>query len=108
MNAAFSSLLTLFSSALVLHTLDRAIAYCMCISLSQQIGSNCTSPFNAGEMFRIRNTFVLTVIGASDEVLYPLLQCSEYISKMEVHMNSFATDGYMYCGCLWRFVELRF
>ena len=57
MNAAFSSLLTLFSPALVLHTLDRAIAYCMCISLSQQIGSNCTSPFNAGEMFRIRNTF---------------------------------------------------
>ena len=45
MSAAFSSLLTLFSSELVLHSLDRAKAYCVSAYLKLY-----TSPFNTGEI----------------------------------------------------------
>ena len=68
----------------------------MCISLSQQIGLNCTSPFNAGEIFRIHNTFVLVsaVIGASDEVLYP------FYSALNISANGspyeFFCNGWVY------------
>ena len=73
MNAAFSSLLTLFSSELVLHTLDRAIAYCVSAYLSK-LDQTVLLP---SMLVRYLESaihlylYLLTVIGASDEVLCP-------------------------------------
>ena len=50
----YSSLLTLFSSELVLHSLDRAIAYCVSAYLKLY-----TSPFNAGEMSSKNDAWIL-------------------------------------------------
>ena len=54
---------------------------------------------------------LLTVIGASDEVLCPFYSALSISAKwkfIRAHVNSFAMGAYTYCGCLWRFVELRF
>ena len=97
MSAAFSTLLTLFSSELVLHTvtLDRAVAYCVAISLSLQTQTVLLPrPFNAGEISgrnRIRKSlylYLLTVIDASNGVLCPFYSVLSISAESPVYRKS--------------------
>ena len=103
---SLSSLVTLFSSELVLLTLDRGIAY-MCISLSQQTQTVLLPSILVRCLVKKKlNPESFVLVSTSSNwcqwwSIVPLLQCSEYISRIasvpEVHMSTYtflATDGY--------------